>query len=447
MEITESKGSSAEPQVRLQFYRDPPSGSEQLDTVQNLCLARLRLLKAVEEVGQDMIKGSKEYMERLKMKLGKLDLGASLLTTSGVHVDGLRFREEIRRDVLSHFLLRLAMCRTEDQRRWFITQETDLFRLRFQLEQNADRCLPIAGRSDLAPELLAATPGIGSDAELATVAFYRAHFTEALDLVRSRRVYLRDGFAYVPETGVVSMATTRFRAHLSHQLAVACRALPYLGEDARLWCSAARLTSWLRPASRPACSICTLPCAAIIISGTLAVDGDKFAKEYAYGIRYNYGKEGKRADFSPYSCVRIITTNQPGQGDSHGCPFRHCGADLLAQRLQAAGISQDQAQGILTRAKDSQYQLACRDYFRAVHKLSSDHEVSINHPNQYYEESRALLLGNGQQQQSARAPVRVTKVKAAPAATAAGSQAAESDWLDETIDQEMSQVDLSAYEA
>uniref|UniRef100_A0A1I8HAH9 DNA primase large subunit n=1 Tax=Macrostomum lignano TaxID=282301 RepID=A0A1I8HAH9_9PLAT len=443
MEITESKGSSAEPQVRLQFYRDPPSGSEQLDTVQNLCLARLRLLKAVEEVGQDMIKGSKEYMERLKMKLGKLDLGASLLTTSGVHVDGLRFREEIRRDVLSHFLLRLAMCRTEDQRRWFITQETDLFRLRFQLEQNADSAvaaflsangihfdsLSDAERSDLAPELLAATPGIGSDAELATVAFYRAHFTEALDLVRSRRVYLRDGFAYVPETGVVSMATTRFRAHLSHQLAVACRALPYLGEDARLWCSAARLTSWLRPASRPACSICTLPCAAIIISGTLAVDGDKFAKEYAYGIRYNYGKEGKRADFSPYSCVRIITTNQPGQGDSHGCPFRHCGADLLAQRLQAAGISQDQAQGILTRAKDSSTSWLAETISELCTK------------------SRALLLGNGQQQQSARAPVRVTKVKAAPAATAAGSQAAESDWLDETIDQEMSQVDLSAYEA
>ena len=44
----------------------------------------------------------------------------------------------------------------------------------------------------------------------------------------------------------------------------------------------------------------------------------QFDKRYSYGIRYNYGKEGQKKDYSPFACMKIIMNNAPATGDAHG---------------------------------------------------------------------------------------------------------------------------------
>lgn len=59
----------------------------------------------------------------------------------------------------------------------------------------------------------------------------------------------------------------------------------------------------------------------ILVYFDLSFSSNQFDKGYSYNIRHSYGKEGKRTDYTPFSCLKIILTNPPSQGDYHGKCF------------------------------------------------------------------------------------------------------------------------------
>ncbi|XP_074189243.1 DNA primase large subunit [Rhinolophus sinicus] len=435
----------------LQFYLQPPSENISLMEFENLAIDRVKLLKAVENLGVSYVKGTEQYQNKLEAELRRVKFS---------------FRENLedeyeprRRDHISHFIVRLAYCQSEDLRRWFIQQEMDLLRFRFSILPK-DKIQDFLRDSHLQFEAIkdeektlrekditASSPSLsGTKFELESV--YKIPFAEALDLFRGRKVYLEDGFAYVPLKDIVAIILNEFRTKLSKALALTARSLPTILSDERLQpllnhfshsytgqdystqgnvgkisldqidslstksyppCmrqvhKALRDNHYLRHGGRTQYGLflkdigLTLEQALQFwkqefIRGKL--DPDKFDKGYSYNIRHSFGKEGKRTDytlFRLFSCLKIILTNPPSQGDYHGCPFRHSDPELLKQKLQSYKISPGGIDQILDLVKGTHYQVAYQKHFEMRHNVD-DCGFSLNHPNQFFIESQRILNG------------------------------------------------------
>ena len=116
------------------------------------------------------------------------------------------------------------------------------------------------------------------------------------------------------------------------------------------------------------------------------IDADKFDKEYTYGIRYNYGKEGKKVNWAPWNCMRVIMESV-GPGENHGCPYRHHDPEVLRQHLVQSGLEGDALNQVVNSAKEGHFQKACALQFKHSHKGQELSTPLTEHPNQFYQES------------------------------------------------------------
>lgn len=128
------------------------------------------------------------------------------------------------------------------------------------------------------------------------------------------------------------------------------------------------------------------------------MDLDKFERSYAYNIRYNYGKEGRQQNWSPPSCMKVISDNA-GPQDAHGCPFKALDANTLRAKLNSYGFSSAHAQEVASFASKGHYQIACAKYFEIMHETQL--EDGINHPNQYFDKSQAIIDGRASEMATA----------------------------------------------
>ncbi|KAJ8248176.1 hypothetical protein GJAV_G00239180 [Gymnothorax javanicus] len=434
----------------LQLYAVPPTENISLVEFETFAVERLKLLKTVETLGVSHLKGTEDYERKLHAEISALNFPFKT-----DNVDPIEF-EKRRKDHISHFILRLAYCQTEDLRRWFIQQEMDLFRHRFNdlqaryktdfLHQNDLHydTISVEEKKALMEKLVHSNYSV-SGATVQEQDFYKVPFQDALDLVRTRKVFLRAGYAYIPHQDIVTIVLNDFRTRLSKALALTARSLPVVQSDERLQpllthlshayvgqdYSVQRNVGKISLEQIDSLSVKSFPLCMRQLHRSLReqhhlrhggrmqyglflkgiglsldqalqfwrsefvkgkVDADKFDKAYAYSIRHMFGKEGKRTDYTPYSCLKIILSNAPSQGDHHGCPFRHSDPELLKQKLQSYKVSPAGISQIMDLVKGMHYQLACQKYFELTHNIE-DAGFSLNHPNQYFAESQKLLTG------------------------------------------------------
>jgi DNA primase large subunit len=122
---------------------------------------------------------------------------------------------------------------------------------------------------------------------------------------------------------------------------------------------------------------------------------EKFEKDYAYGIRHAYGKEGKRVNYTPHSCGQCISADPSGR-DDHGCPFKNltigenANGERLGELLRKMNINMKTTTDIVKKAQGMHYQIACGMTFAAVHN-GKDLDAGVQSPHQYYQESRKII--------------------------------------------------------
>uniref|UniRef100_A0A453BV80 DNA primase large subunit n=1 Tax=Aegilops tauschii subsp. strangulata TaxID=200361 RepID=A0A453BV80_AEGTS len=181
---------------------------------------RLRVLKGISD---GLSRGKRpEEMEKLVSELWKAHMR---------HQDPA---ETLNKDIISHFVLRLVYCRTEELRKWFLSMENTLFRYRFRLEspesqrllmsefQLPYKALPHSEFEAVKDKLSQVARSIGQSASVESV-FFKVPFEEVPDLVASRRVFLSKGYAYVAMSQVVSLVVTQFRCNISKALVLTNR--------------------------------------------------------------------------------------------------------------------------------------------------------------------------------------------------------------------------------
>jgi DNA primase large subunit len=374
-----------------------------------------------------------------------------------------------REDLISHYILRLAYCEQEDKKEWFINQECNLFKMRWERNKNnyekkeflktlnlpmevvseeekyklKDGLLKVLILTEKMKQLFQKKKkksNIIKNAEyyedmFNNETYYKIPFEVVTDLVQNRTVFIKKGNAYVPLSNQISVIINEFRQNLK-------RSLDYLGEnfskmkikeDERLYSIIKKIADnnvyeTYKPSNNGEIKYQDIPRIAqyfplcmkrlqdeLVINSHLRHGGrmqyglflkginlpldeslkfwrhafnkmteDQFQKGYAYNIRHNYGKEGKRADYRPYSCNKIIMGNPPSTGEYHGCPFRHSPIEVLEVMLRKRGIKESTITQIIAFTRSQHYQLACRAMLEEVSGISAVKLENISYPNDYF---------------------------------------------------------------
>lgn len=110
------------------------------------------------------------------------------------------------RDVVSHFVLRLAFCSSEDNRRWLLAQETELFRYRYSSLRAPEKVLFFPVLTRRLPECLltrATTTSLGENrSHIPVLQCQPATLTKGVSMVVPSTIFIPSHSVWPPPTTV-----------------------------------------------------------------------------------------------------------------------------------------------------------------------------------------------------------------------------------------------------
>jgi len=181
------------------------------------------------------------------------------------------------KDQISHYILRMAYCQTEELRRWFLANECKLFKIRYDSSKAAsvDQFLrerdvlmqypPISDEEKmrLKPKLIGLhNSSNSSNGNYLTTDYYQVPFVDVMTLVAKREVYVEAGLAYVSRSKILSIVEGKFRTSLS-------RSLTHAYQMKFRWASDTRIASIVNKLSKVAFQYGGSTSTSLVGSGTL----------------------------------------------------------------------------------------------------------------------------------------------------------------------------------
>lgn len=234
------------------FYLDKPSGSLTLADAETLGSARLELLRMIDEYqtksavsGNDSVKS---FEERQAFENRVLEFLRKNLRTAND-------------DTVSHFLLRMAFCQTEELRRWFLKTEDALFRIRFSafqgdaMTRTDDHFLEMrlfmsdndiesieqfqVDQLDPRVQNQLRQPFFGMSLIQPHTIYYRVPWTQVLRLISTQRCVIEEGYAFIASESLAELLASKFRSQLADELnviftAIAAKSSNRTAHDRRL---------------------------------------------------------------------------------------------------------------------------------------------------------------------------------------------------------------------
>lgn len=317
---------------RVEFYDALPKEQTNFTDFQRLAVLRIKTLRINENTSMD---------EHIKDIVNKED------------------------DILSHFYTRMLCAQSLWSAKWFVTQETSLFRRRLknleeeEIEENFSAFFLHLNDLDTKNKRISPQSEyfINNPNKISFDKSYKVHFKFVIDLLANRKVSLVNGYTELTQNCYKSVMINFYRLNLERRMMNLYKhyvnnpderiksiynrlfintdsvngssinsVINYLPPCINLIIKKANTENHLKYTDRQTL-ILFLKDAGVPLQNCIdylrsvfKVTKEVFDKEYLYSIRHNYGQEGKKATYKSYSCNKIINNSVDTQCVS--CPFK-----------------------------------------------------------------------------------------------------------------------------